>query len=273
MTPLSPSLTAPQSPQLLSFLLPRAFSLCRMFPLVFSKTLPLRTSLPPLSTVRFPRGVLHHCPRFKGSPFLRRKLREARPWSPLEPRCLAHCLRPGGTQQGLTKQRRDGAGKTEGGRRCARKKEEFPSKLRCSIRLKGNSRPRGKEGPLKMGGLVLVWNAGISQSRAVWMRGQWMVGWPPERLLQRLWSRSTYGLALCDWLLSLDIAGENGCGHKVGTGVLGLSSGFSFAWQHRAVSTGNLWRLNRHRRNSLAAQWLALSTVIARAWFNPWSGN
>ena len=75
-----------------------------------------------------------------------------------------------------------------------------------------------------------------------------MVGWPPERLLQRLWSPSTHGLALCDWLLSLDIAGENGCGHKAEAGILGLSSGFHFRWQHRAGSVGNLWQLNRHGR-------------------------
>lgn len=54
----------------------------------------------------------------------------------------------------LTKQRRDGPGKREGGRRWARNNEEFPSRLRSSIRLKGNSRPpRGKEGPLKTRGL------------------------------------------------------------------------------------------------------------------------
>ena len=106
----------------------------------------------------------------------------------------------------LTRQRRDGPGKREGVRRWARNNKEFPSKLRSSIRQKGNSRPpRGKEGPLKMRGLVLSWNAEKSQSRAVWMRGQWMVGWPPERLLQRLWSPSTHSLALCGWFLSLDI--------------------------------------------------------------------
>ena len=132
----------------------------------------------------------------------------------------------------LTRQRRDGPGKREGVRRWARNNKEFPSKLRSSIRQKGNSRPpRGTEGPLKMRGLVLSWNAEKSQSRAVWMRGQWMVGWPPERLLQRLWSPSTHSLALCGWFLSLDIAGENGCGHKVETGIPGLSSGFSFRWQ------------------------------------------
>ena len=60
----------------------------------------------------------------------------------------------------LTKQRRDGPGKTEGGRRWARNNEEFPSKLRSSIRLKRNSRPpRGKEGPLKLRGLLAEsWN-------------------------------------------------------------------------------------------------------------------
>lgn len=129
----------------------------------------------------------------------------------------------------LTKQRRDGAGKREGGWRWARNNEEFPSKLRSSIRLKGNSRPpRGKEGPLKTRGLPSEsWTTPVQSCVD---EGPGDGGVAPERLLQRLWSPSTHSLALCDWFLSLDIAGENGRGHKVETGILGLSSGFCFRW-------------------------------------------
>lgn len=127
-----------------------------------------------------------------------------------------------------------GAGreKREGCHRWARNSKEFPGNLGTEKKPETTKRGGEPTEDVRPGFLSECWS---SLPGAVWMRGQWVVGWPAETTRKTGPPPFTHRLALCDWLSPLDPSGENGCPCKGGTGVLGLSSGFGFGRQSRAV--------------------------------------